>query len=61
MALDSKAAFRERVRALNLGDYLPKFEELEWDTMALFAYATTYVPGQTAEEKFENDVLVPLL
>ena len=50
MALDSKAAFKERLRALGLGDYHQKFVDNEWDTMALFAYASGYVPGHSSDQ-----------
>ena len=47
MALDSKAAFADRVRVLGLKGFQAKFEEKGWDTMAHFAFATNYVPGHS--------------
>ena len=61
MSLDSKAALSGRVKVLGLGEFVGKFVNNGWDTMAYFAFATSYVPGMSAEDVFMVDIVTPIL
>ena len=45
--LDSSAYFKARLVALNLGEFMEKFDKFEWNTMAAFAFSANFVPGRT--------------
>ena len=57
MALDSSAAFFERVQQLELGEHEARFRTIGWLTFAKMAHDTTYCPGGD-ESKYEADILV---
>ncbi len=61
MSIDSRAVFEGRIVAIGLGDFLPRFRELGWQTYAEFAFATTYAPGQGDDDRFRLELVVPLL
>ena len=61
MAADSTACFQERLFAIGLGAYAAKFEEAEVDTLASLAFLVRAMPGQVSEDRFEKDVLIPIL
>ena len=56
MALDSVAAFEERVTELQLESHLDRFKNAGWTTLAKLAFAT---PQQGNEEEFERNILIP--
>ena len=61
MALESRAAFAERVQALGLGDRAARLEALGWRSYGELAFATSFVPGTSDDDRFVTDVGVPLL
>ena len=61
LALDSKAFFMERVRAIGLGGFETKFEQLGWTNMGMFAFSANHAPGKADEQNFEDEVIIPLL
>ena len=56
MALDSPAAFVERVHEIGLGAHLEKFKTAGWKTMANLAFSS---PHGGNEEVFVKNILVP--
>ena len=61
MALDSKAAFKERLPIPGLGGYTAKLDAHGWDAMPGFTFATGYIPGASGEEAFVTDIVAPIL
>ena len=61
MALESKAAFSERVQAFGLSTHAPRLAALGWGAYGELAFATSFVPGTSDDDKFVTDVGVPLL
>ena len=61
MALDSVAAFEERIRELRLQDHLERFRGRGWTTFGTFAFAADYTPGHGDPAKFTEEVVVPAL
>ena len=57
MSLDSEAVFNERVVALGLQEHTEKFHRLGWKTYGSLAFATSFVPGQTEDERFLKDIV----
>ena len=55
MALDSPAAFNERVNELGLGAHLAKFHSIKWTTMATLAFSSP----QQDEAAFKKNILEP--
>ena len=55
MALDSPAAFNERVIELGLGAHLTKFHLIKWTTMATLAFSSP----QQDEAAFKKNILEP--
>ena len=51
-AIDSKAAFVQRVKSIGLADYLEKFEQHGFSTLADFAFCGNYTPGAPDDAKF---------
>lgn len=60
MALDSKVVFAERLRDFGLSGLAETFEDKGWTTLATFAFATAYTPGQQSEDVFKSEVLAVL-
>ena len=58
--VDSKAAFREPMFALGLGDF-EKFQELGYDTMGDFAFSVPTVSGNVDDAKFVETVATNIL
>ena len=56
MALDSPAAFVDRVQELELTAHLERFKAAEWTTLAALAFSS---PQGGNEEAFEKNVLIP--
>ena len=56
MALDSVAAFLERVQELELTQHLDRFKAAKWNTLAALAFSS---PQGGNEEAFIKNVLVP--
>ena len=61
MALESAAVFQQWMSKLGLEDLYPKFVELGWKNAGEFAFASSYVPGQQGQERFEEEVIQKLL
>ena len=57
MSLDSEAVFNERMVALGLQEHTEKFDKLGWKTYGSLAFATSFVPGQTEDERFLKDIV----
>ncbi len=60
-ALDSTAAFRERLSQLGLDAVWPDFEARGWSTMGSFAFATGFASNAADDDRWVQAVLVPLL
>ena len=60
MALDSKAHFSARLRALGLSELQAKFAEIGADTVGSFASSANYIPGKQDDAPFLEDIVVPL-
>ncbi len=60
-ALDSTAAFRERLSQLGLDAIWGDFEARGWSTMGSFAFATGFTSNAADDERWVQAVLVPLL
>ena len=61
MSLESRATFRERVLTLGLEEFLPRFETLGWLTYGELAFATSFVPGTSDDDRFVTDVGIKIL
>ena len=61
MALDSKAHFESVVRQRGLLDHLSGFQSIGADTLANLAFATSYQPGNTDDEAFTRQIVIPVL
>ena len=59
--MDSEAYFEGRLKALNLFEFVAKFKEKEWVTMAAFAFSNSYVPGRADESVMVDKVYKVLL
>ena len=59
-AIDSKAYFVARLKALGLDDLTQDFERLGWTSMGSFAFSANYVPGRADEGPFIDEVVRPL-
>ena len=57
MSLDSEAVFNERMVALGLQEHTEKFHKLGWKTYGSLAFATSFVPGRTEDERFLKDIV----
>ena len=55
--VDSEEVFFARVRACGLGEFVDKFKENKWTTLANFAYSSSYVPGSGDETVFTTNVV----
>ena len=56
MALDSPAAFLERVQELQLAAHIDRFNAARWTTMAALAFSS---PHSGNEEALVNNILIP--
>ena len=61
MALsESTAVFKERVLELGLGEKYQVFQATNWTSFGMFAFATTWVPGNPDDTRLREDVITPL-
>ena len=58
---ESEAYFTGRLATLKLSEFVKKFEEKEWITMANFAYGISYMPGRTDEAVISKKVYEVIL
>ena len=58
---DSEAVFHERVEELGLTSKWIDMKSKGWNSFGMFAFASSWVPGNTDDAKFVDDVLKPLL
>ena len=59
MAVDSKAVFSARVVELGLVEHVDRFSAAGWTTHASMAFSTGYAPGNTDEDMFAKEILIP--
>lgn len=58
---DSKQAFTQRLKELGMAELDNKFQEKEWDSFSVLAFATDYVPGSSPPELFIAEIVQPLV
>eukprot|EP00973_Karenia_brevis_P007019 952751-Karenia_brevis.AAC.1 len=61
MALESSAFFAKRVSELGLQDFMDQLTEQGWNTMGMFAFAASYIPGSSDDSQLVKEVVVPVL
>ena len=60
-ALESEAEFLNRLEELGLAAEQDVFVAKGWATFGKFAFSTSYVPGTPDDQRYVEDVLIPVL
>ena len=58
--MDSTAFFEGRLKYLDLWEFVVKFRERGWTTMAAFGFSNSYVPGRVDDSVLVKKVFVPI-